>query len=87
MTDLTEELRIIAQDGGKLSKADCGLIVRAADEIESGWATIRRIEARIGDLEAQLQQLRQHHATPTRETWLVSSGWMPCGHNPQAGDK
>lgn len=34
MTDIFDELRIIARDGGPLTAADRALIARAADEIE-----------------------------------------------------
>lgn len=55
MTDLADELRVIAKDGGRLSPMDCQLIARAADELEQASAQVIRTQAQL--IEAQQRRL------------------------------
>ncbi|HLH92079.1 MAG TPA: hypothetical protein VKX28_26905 [Xanthobacteraceae bacterium] len=55
MTDIVDELAIIAKDGGRLSPRDCALIARAAAELEHTSALLIKTQAAM--LEAQAKQL------------------------------
>lgn len=53
--DTTDELRILAKDGGRLSAEDCRMLARAADEYEVLVKTLVQTQAQL--IEAQQRQI------------------------------
>jgi hypothetical protein len=84
VTEISDYLRIIARDGGRLDIADRAAIALAADELEQAWrATIEVQRALIAANEHRIalnDQLRETRAklpaVPVDELpWQMQSGW------------
>lgn len=87
MIDTSEELRIIAKDGGKLSASDCALIALAADELEhTQLLLIHTQAAMIEALARQIavnEQLIEARRRPSitfscPPLWRLSLGFPRC---------
>lgn len=83
MSDIYDELRIIARDGGRLDLSDRAKIARAADELE--MALRANVELYHAMLEAnahkvalyeQLTETRRKLPPPAEPAWSWSSGWI-----------
>ena len=59
MSDTLDELRIIASDGGTLSKADCAVLNRAADELENAYRMLISTQAALIESQARRLALRE----------------------------
>lgn len=89
MTDLPDELRIIARDGGRLDMADRARISEAADEVEAtqrelvrtNLAPIESNAQRIALNEKLLETLRRRDSQKV-QPFTMSSGWLTLTVNP-----
>jgi hypothetical protein len=86
MTDLTDDLRIIATETGRLSIADRAMIARAANDLEMAIHHAISLNAQLieanGHRIALSDQLiaERRKAAPAQDAlpWSMSTGWQRC---------
>lgn len=84
MSDIFDELRIIARDGGRLDIADRAKIAEAADQLEQAlFANVQLYQAML-DANAQkaavaerLVEVSRKLPQPQEPAWSYGSGWIP----------
>lgn len=88
MSDASDELRIIARDGGSLTLADRAAIANAASEMEQmlhavgqAYRELIEVNAHRLALSEQLRDVRRKlPPVPAEELpWKMESGWLACG--------
>lgn len=78
MTDLSEHLRIIARDGGRLDQADRARIAEAAEQFEQMQSALIATNQALIECNAhRLAATERLLELQPRPLFEMSSGWIP----------
>ena len=78
MSDLSDELRIIATESGRLSGADRAVIIQAAEYLEETQRVLVQAQRELIEANARRMAATERLLELNPPSWSISSGWLTC---------